>query len=491
MPPGCQDANIRERRRRKTRNKTVATTPTMSAASAPAKTTSMNSPKTINTRPTIKTISKKKKVNKRRGKWRITPANDLDHDSVVNTAKTLATSLAKNNSAKYSTKTHAKILWKAFNIPSKTPVKFRAKSSFQIREKKNPSAARKLATKITSSANIEVQCADTATVSVMGLLFDGLGVLNRKRQNTRDISKQKDLFHSNTSEEKDSEEDVPVKKQKICIQDKDRSTGTTNTTDDVKDVEKEANRGKEVCEKRSNAVKANQEDLRLKKKENSKEKKKMQHNLSRISAYEYYQVANIQEKVVPNKKQKTFRQAKGRTGPTTTTINDTNQDGKEVKKVDVKKRHAMTNVLKEKKQQKKEKNRLKKKQQQNYSSIGLEENVPNYGMAKKQKSCMEAKDRPLIATSNTINEVQKEDTKAKEVLEKKGDTVKFNQEVKLNKREKKMAKRKKQQQQRRVAKIKLGKQMKKESSVNFYNSDGNKSKMSLEVIEKSKKRQIG
>ena len=495
MPSAHQDANIREKRRRKTPNKTAATPPALSPAPAPAKTTRLNSAKTITTRPTVKTISKKKKVNKRQGKWRITPANKAnDSDSGSNTAKTHATSLAKNTFAKYSTKTHAKILWKAFNNPATTLLNFRAKSSYKICEKRNPLAARKFATKMASSANVEVQCADNATVSVMGLLFDGLGVLTRKRPNTIDLSRQKDLFKSTTSGDiKEGEDVTVVKKQTFCIQDKDRSVGTTIITDDVKDAENEAKSGKEVCESKSSASKANQEDLTIKKKKKKKEKKKLKQNLSRISAFEYYNIANSQKKGVANKKQNTSWQVKGRTDPTITNINDTNEDVKEVKKIDENKRHALKNVLKEIKKKKVEKNKLKKKQQLKDASIQIDVNVPNYDTSKKQNSFMQTKDRPLIVTSKTINEAQNQANEAKEVLEKKSDKVKFNKEVKLNQKEKKKAKRKKQQQQR-AAKRELGKKttkgrLEKDSSVNFYNPDGSKSKM--KAIEKSKKMQSG
>ena len=211
------------------------------------KTPGKTSAGTPSTSLAVKTIYKKKKIHKIRGKWLITPVDKVPGSSGDITATTLATNLSKKTLAKDSTTNPAKVPFNSRKIPSTTPAKFI-----------NKTFLKKSVFKVTSSSNLEVKenIACTAADTMTGLLIEGLGKLKRKQRIMEDIPGQKGFSQPQTNWEKDETEILPEMKRKIS-----------------------------VGEMESEALKVLLKEIKLKKKEKNKFKKKQKLNQLKITPY--------------------------------------------------------------------------------------------------------------------------------------------------------------------------------------------------------------
>ena len=286
------------------------------------KTSEKTSAGTPTTSTPIKTIFKKKKVHKIRGKWLITAVNNAPDSSGDNTATTITTRLSKKTPGKYSKTTYAKIPSKSQKIPSTAPAKtFLKKSVF----------------KVTSSSNLKVQeninC--TAAATMNGLLFEGLGELKRKPRFIEDISGQKGISQPHTNGEKDEEDILPAKKQNIS-----------------------------VGEKESQALKLLLKKMKPKNEEKNKFKKKQKQNLSNITAYKNAHEYNTKEEEGPAKKEKALTQVEeGAAIIASNTNSEMTKEAKPAYKVS-ENRNAVKPNPEEIKLKKKEKKKERKKKQQ-------------------------------------------------------------------------------------------------------------------------------
>ena len=251
----------------------------------------------------VKTISKKKKVHKIRGKWLVTPVNKAPNSSGDNTDITHATSLSKKTPAKDSTSTPAKMPSKSQKIPSKSRTNPSSRSRMiPLTTPVNNGAKtflKKSVFKVTSSSNLGVQekVNRTADNAMTGLLFEGLGKLKRRQRFMEDLVMQKGSSQPHTNGEKEEEEIIPAKKKKI-------SDG----------------------EKESKALKLLLGEIKLKKKEKDKlikKKANMSSKLENIDAHEKTR------KNGSSNKQKAFTQVKK--GAAITASNTNSESKKEAK----------------------------------------------------------------------------------------------------------------------------------------------------------------
>ena len=286
-----------------------------------AKTSGKTSAGKLSTSLAVKTIYKKKKVHKTRGKWLITPVDKAPGSSGDNTATTLATNLSKKTLAKDSTTNPAKVPFNSRKIPSTTPAKFI-----------NKTFLKKSVFKVTSSSNLEVKenIACTAADTMTGLLFEGLGNLKRKQRIMEDIPGQKGFSQPQTNWEKDETEILPEKKRKIS-----------------------------VGEMESEALKVLLKEIKLKKKEKNKFKKKQKLNQSNIPPYK-----NAHEEDGPAKQEEAFTEVEKGAAIVSDTNSEMKKEAKPAYEVSENSDAVKPNPEEIKLKKKEKKKERKKKQQQ-------------------------------------------------------------------------------------------------------------------------------